>query len=188
MAGVERLSLDRMKGAFVGLALGDAYGRPIEFTRLPAVRTARVVIAKGEFRWTDDTHMSLYLGEAILDQSPGALDIDKFGAAVGKRFVEWSRDPLTPSTAPGNTCLTGAEAFARHGDWRRSGVAASDGCGAVMRICPLAFAWKGFELSEAARVQARVTHAHPNALEAAVAGSHEPAAVRHDGQQVSSYE
>jgi ADP-ribosylglycohydrolase len=41
-----------------------------------------------------------------------------------------------------------------------------------MRICPLPIAYAGDDLTTAARVSSRVTHAHPDAVEAAVAASH----------------
>lgn len=164
--------LDRAQAAFLGLALGDAYGRSLEFVLLPDVRSTPVLIRAGSFLWTDDTHMSLFLARAVLDQPEGSpLDEDRFGRAVGARFAEWVNDPLTPSTAPGTTCLRGARAFIRHGDWQRSGDRASDGCGAVMRIAPIALAWQDISLVQAARVSSIVTHAHPNAVEAAIAGS-----------------
>lgn len=162
---------DRCAGAFLGLALGDAWGRPLEFLRGPAVRSSAVSLRPGEFHWTDDTHMALYLAEAVLAQPPGPLDADAFGRAVGARFLAWLHDPLTPSTGPGSTCLRGAREFERGGDWRTSGDPGSDGCGAVMRVVPLALAFEGGDLLLAAEVQARVTHAHPNAIEAAVAGA-----------------
>lgn len=168
------IELARARGALLGLAAGDAYGRPLEFLRLPAVRTHPVDIRPGAFRWTDDTHMALYLADALLDVpaaalAPGALDEDALGHAIGSRFVAWSHDPLTPTTAPGRTCLTGAARYEAHGDWRRSGVVESDGCGAVMRIAPLGIALDGEVLAAAAEVSARVTHAHPNAVAAAAA-------------------
>ncbi|MCB9759401.1 MAG: ADP-ribosylglycohydrolase family protein [Alphaproteobacteria bacterium] len=163
---------DRSLGAFWGLALGDAYGRTLEFVTGSAVRTRPVSVAPGDFMWTDDTHMSLYLALAILDQPPGRLEREAFGNAVGRRYVEWMRDPLTPSTAPGGTCLRGAAAFARHGDWGRSGDRGSDGSGAVMRVCPLPIALQGEDLSRGAYVSSVVTHAHPNAIEAAMAAAH----------------
>ncbi|MCK6504198.1 ADP-ribosylglycohydrolase family protein [Myxococcota bacterium] len=163
---------DRATAAFLGLALGDAYGRPLEFVLLPEVRTSPVQTRAGLFHWTDDTHMSLFLARAVLDQpARAALDQDAFGRAVGRRFAEWAEDPLTPSTAPGSTCLRGARAFARHGDWQRSGDRGSDGCGAVMRVVPIALAFQGAELVDAARISSIVTHAHPNAVEAAIAGA-----------------
>ncbi len=138
---------------------------------MPEVRHAPVIVHDGTFRWTDDTHVSLYLARAVLDVPAGPLDVDAFGGAVGRRFVEWAQDPLTPSTAPGTTCLRGARAFMRSGDWRRSGDPRSDGCGAVMRVVPLAIGFDEAQLPQAARVSALLTHAHPNAVEAAIAGA-----------------
>lgn len=164
--------IDRARAAFLGLALGDAFGAPLEFVHGPAVRTHPVRVAPGEFRWTDDTHMALYLAEAVLAHGPGPVDVDRFGHEVGSQFARWLDDPLTPSTAPGTTCLAGARAWRRTRDWRTSGVPTRPGCGAVMRICPLPLAYTGDDLTTAAEVSARVTHAHPDAVEAAIAGSH----------------
>ncbi|EGV19199.1 ADP-ribosylglycohydrolase family protein [Thiocapsa marina] len=158
---------DRARAALFAHACGDRFGAPLEFVKDASVRTRPVHLG----HWTDDTHMSLYLGEAILEHGPGTLDPDRFGTLVGEAFVRWSHDPLTPSTAPGNTCLTGAARFERDRDWTTSGVRASDGCGAVMRIVPLALVYRGDELIEAARISALLTHAHPNAVEAAIAGA-----------------
>ncbi len=163
---------DRARGAFLGLALGDAYGRSLEFITGDRVRTKRVVMPSSAFMWTDDTHMALYLADALAALGPAALrhfPEDDFGRAVGAAFVRWSHDPLTPSTAPGNTCLAGAAAFEATGDWRRSGVRSSDGCGAVMRVVPLPIVLSGAPLVAAARVQAVVTHAHDNAPATAIA-------------------
>jgi len=160
---------DRALGSFLGLALGDAYGRPLEFISGARVRTAPVPIRPGEFVWTDDTHMSLYLAEAVLAQGPDRLNDDSFGNAVGAAFSRWLDDPLTRSTAPGTTCTAGVRSWRRSRDWRTSGVADSDGCGAVMRVAPLGIAFAGDELDRVAAISAQVTHGHPNASEAAVA-------------------
>lgn len=123
-------------------------------------------------RWTDDTHMALYLAEACLRHGAAPLDEDRFGDLVGEEFSAWLDDPLTPSTAPGTTCMAGVRRWRQSRDWRTSGIAESDGCGAVMRICPLALAFEGDELTRAASVSALITHGHPNAVAAAVAASH----------------
>lgn len=163
--------IDRAHAALLGLACGDRFGAPLEFVTDASVRSRDFPLG----HWTDDTHMSLYLGESILAYGPitaaSPFDPDRFGTCVGEAFVRWLHDPLTPSTAPGLTCLAGVRHFASHRDWRTSGVVSSDGCGAVMRIVPLVLAWRGDTLLEAARVSALVTHAHPTALEAAMAGS-----------------
>lgn len=160
----------RAEAAFLGLAIGDAYGRPLEFVGGDDVRTEPVDTGSGTFRWTDDTHMAMYLAKAVLDLPPGPIDEETFGHVVGKRFVEWLHDPLTPTTAPGLTCTSGARAYESKRDWRTSGNPESDGCGAVMRICPLPIALDGDDLMMAAVVSALITHAHPNAVAAAMAG------------------
>jgi ADP-ribosylglycohydrolase len=161
---------NRGRAAFLGLALGDAFGRSLEFVRLPTVRTLRVDMSQP--RWTDDTHMALYLAEACLGHGGAPLEEDRFGDLIGEQFSAWLDDPLTPSTAPGNTCLAGVRRWRQSRDWRTSGVAESDGCGAVMRICPLALTFEGDDLTRAARISAVITHGHPNAVAAAVAASH----------------
>ncbi len=166
------IPVERARGALLGLALGDAWGQPLEFLQGRRVRTQPVSLEPGIFRWTDDTHMALYLAEALLSLPPGPFDEQAFGDAVAARWVAWLHDPLTPSTAPGNTCLRGMQRFEATGDWRSSGDPRSDGCGAVMRIAPLALALEGVALTRAAQIQAAITHAHPNAVEAAVAASH----------------
>lgn len=160
---------ERSVNALLGLALGDAYGRTLEFLSGNAVRTR--VVDTTALRWTDDTHMSLYVAEAVVEHGPGPFDDDRFGEAIAQAFNRWFDDPLTPSTAPGNTCMAGVRNWRRGKDWRTSGVKDSDGCGAVMRIGPLPMAWSGAELVRAARISSQVTHAHPNALDAAEIGS-----------------
>jgi len=166
------IPLDRARGAFLGLALGDAWGQPLEFLQGEAVRATPVSLEPGVFRWTDDTHMSLYLAEAVLSLPPGPFDERVFGPAVGEHWLRWLHDPMMPSTAPGNACLRGVRKFEASRDWRSSGDPGTDGCGAVMRIVPLALALEGAELTRAAQVQAMLTHGHPNAVEAAVAACH----------------
>ena len=157
----------RALASFIGLACGDCYGRTLEFISSDVVYTKPVDLEK--FMWTDDTHMSLYLADAICKagwrSEPGGPTIDALGNAIGESFVQWSEDPDTPGTAPGTTCLMGARTFKACGDWRLSGVAASDGCGAVMRVLPVSIAYGGMDLIQASQASAAVTHSHINAVE-----------------------
>jgi len=70
----QQLLTERASGAFLGLALGDAFGRPLEFARGEDVRTRPVSIEPGKFKWTDDTHMAIYLARAVLDVSGKPFD------------------------------------------------------------------------------------------------------------------
>ena len=174
----------RAVAAMKGLALGDAYGRPLEFLSGSSVHL-HGVDTDVEMMWTDDTHMSLFLAEAIFET--GRFALEDFAPAVGRAFVRWLNDPLMPSTAPGGTCLRGARSFAVSGDWKTSGDKNSDGCGAVMRVLPVAIAFRDEdEMIAAAIAQAMVTHAHPNAIEASVAGA---LLFRHvlDGNELTPY-
>jgi ADP-ribosylglycohydrolase/protein-tyrosine phosphatase len=115
--------------------------------------------------WTDDTHMTMYVAKAVLAIRFSYSD-DTFGCSLGRQLLAWYYDPLTPSTAPGNTCLSGMANYARDGEWRTSGIRGSDGRGAVMRVAALPIVYQGDTLTAAARVSAAITHAHPNALAA----------------------
>ena len=159
------------EAAFLGLALGDAYGRPLEFVSGERVRTTKVQLDSTLFMWTDDTHMSLYLADAVLQMPQDRFQEEEFGHLVGSSFSLWFEDPLMPSTAPGNTCLAGVRNYREINDWRHSGVKTSDGCGSVMRICPLGISYSGEILDKAAEISSLITHAHPNAVATCVAAS-----------------
>jgi hypothetical protein len=53
---------DRTIARILGLALGHANGRPLEFLRGPAGCAKSVLIAPGHFYWTDDTNMDFRNG------------------------------------------------------------------------------------------------------------------------------
>ena len=158
---------DRAVAAVLGLALGDAYGRPLEFLSGDAVRNTYVSVDPNDFMWTDDTHMSIYLGQALLNCS--FFEEDAFGKELGNQFLLWTDDPLTPTTSPGNTCLAGMRNYAALRDWKTSGITASDGCGAVMRVVAIPLVLSDDHLQKAAEISAKITHAHPDALASAVA-------------------
>jgi ADP-ribosylglycohydrolase len=160
---------DRAIGSFLGLALGDAFGRPLEPLQGAAVRALPVDVSGDRFDWADATHMALYLASAILEQAPDRLDENVFAKSVGKAFCRWLADPSTASAAAGAGCLKGVGTWCRTRDWHTSGVPDSDGSGAVMRIAPLGVAFAGAELDRTAFISAKLTHGHPNAAEAAVA-------------------
>ncbi|MEJ2387833.1 MAG: ADP-ribosylglycohydrolase family protein [Chromatiaceae bacterium] len=97
---------NRATAAFLGLALGDAFGAPLEFLRGPLVCSRPVPIESGRFDWTDDTLMAIYLAEAVLAQGPDPLDEDAFGTAVGEAFSRWL-DSARAAGSPRSPCRLG---------------------------------------------------------------------------------
>ena len=159
----------RLEGAFLGLALGDAYGRTLEFVSGEAVQQNVVLLDANTFMWSEETHISLYIADAVLQMPQSKFDGEQFGHLVGTYLTTWLDDPLMPSTNPGNTTLAGVRNYKDVKDWRLSGVKTGDGSAAITRLCPLALAYDGSVLDEAAQITAQITHAHPNAMAAAFA-------------------
>lgn len=151
----------RARGAYLGLAVGDALGATVEFM------TAReIAVELGEHKditgggWlrlrpgdvTDDTTMSLALGYAILEQ--GKIEAD----AVADAFNCWLRGkPIDV----GNTVRKGIVNYRLTGESEAPENFYDAGNGACMRSVPVALATYGQDSESvklASRQQAHVTH------------------------------
>lgn len=153
--------LGRATAAYLGLAIGDALGATVEF-----MTPKEIVLAHGVHRditgggWlrlkagtvTDDTTMSLALGEAILrDGSVNAL-----GAA--RAFDAWMR---AKPVDIGNTVRRNLIQFRKTGQPEAPPSEHDAGNGAIMRALPVALACTGQPPENALfawRAQAHVTH------------------------------
>lgn len=145
--------MDRIRGAILGLACGDALGAPIEFQSREAVQAKwgrlTEMVGGGPWmpnEWTDDTGMMLCVAEGILENPDDPVE------AVGARFLEWRRDAKdignTIRATLGGCRGSWAEASRSHPN-AKIGRAASNG--SLMRILPVALA----ESREAAQQGAR---------------------------------
>ncbi len=155
----------RAVAAYLGLALGDALGATLEFMTpreiVAQYGVHRRIVGGGWLRLragavTDDTTMSLALGEAIL-ACGGQVD----ALSVAQAFDAWMRDKPVDI---GNTVRRGVLHYRQTGQ----AVVAMDeqaaGNGACMRVLPVALALFGKEeahVREACRIQAQVTHNNP---------------------------
>lgn len=162
--------LDLYRAVALGSACGDATGWPTEFLSLGAIRRRYGPHGLRELPEpaivTDDTQMMLALGQGILDAC-GSPDPEITMAFVAERFAAWSISPDN-NRAPGSTCMAACAALRRGASWKESGIKRSKGCGAVMRVQPIALAYTDREeLATMARASAVVTHGHPAALAAA---------------------
>jgi ADP-ribosyl-[dinitrogen reductase] hydrolase len=165
---------DRAVGALVGLAVGDAIGTTLEFSRRDAQPALTDMVGGGPFRlqpgeWTDDTAMALALADSL------AADPDLDEADLMSRFVDWQRSGSYSCTG---RCfdigVTTRQALSR---FRASGnpVAGSTdqmsaGNGSLMRLSPVAIRhWSEPEsLASIAARQSATTHAAAEAVSACV--------------------
>jgi ADP-ribosyl-[dinitrogen reductase] hydrolase len=155
---------DRALGAYVGLAVGDALGATTEFMtprEIEATYGLHDQIRGGGWlklkpgQVTDDTQMSLALGQTIIERS-GVESL-----AVAEAFSNWMRGKPVDI---GNTVRRGIIHYRSTG---QSSVDVNDydaGNGACMRSLPVAlyccFASEQ-ALCEASRLQAHTTHNNP---------------------------
>ena len=159
----------------LGLAIGDALGRPTEFLdSMDAIRqrfgpdgvTDFVPDAHPLGTYTDDTQMSLCVARALVRAGSDALDA--LMTEIAREFVEWSRSPDNDRAA-GVTCMHGCRNLARGIPWREAGIVESKGCGSAMRTVPIGLFFFDNEpkLIDVARASSQPTHGHPTALAAA---------------------
>lgn len=163
-----RLQLDRARGVLLGTFVGDALGMPFEGAPPAAIseRVDMVDARLGRGTYTDDTQMAIALAESLLEC--GGVDEEHLGRAFLAAY-----DPRRGYGSGTRAVLTlisegvaAVDAAARVFDGQ-----GSLGNGAAMRVAPVAvlYADDPQGLVDAARRSARVTHAHPVGIDAAVA-------------------
>lgn len=161
---------DRALGAYLGLAIGDALGATVEFMRPREIAAQYGVhrdmlgggwlkLARGQV--TDDTTMSLALGDAIL--RAGRLTDDAHEALlrqIGDAFVDWWRAKPVDC---GNTCRRGILRYLHEGTLAAPLNDGDAGNGALMRNLPVVLATLGDDpaFERVSLGQARMTHHHP---------------------------
>ncbi len=159
--------LDRARGALLGTFTGDALGMPFESAPPGAVpeRCEMLDARLGRGTYTDDTQMAIALAESLLEC--GGLDEEHLGRAFLAAY-----DPRRGYGSGTRAVLALISEGVPVAD---AAVRAFDGCGslgngAAMRVAPVAVRYEHDHeaLLDAARRSARVTHAHPVGIDAAV--------------------
>jgi len=162
--------MDRALGAYLGLALGDALGATVEFMTPREIRhrfaaqggVHRHIVGGGWLRLapgqvTDDTTMSLALGEALLRGERAGRPFDT--RLIAEAFLAWWRGKPVDC---GNTCRRGILRFLQQGSLSGEPNDGDAGNGALMRNLPVALATLGDDATfeRVAIAQAHVTHHH----------------------------
>lgn len=162
-------SLDRAKGALLGLAIGDALGTTLEFLPRDA-KHADDMVGGGPFRlkpgeWTDDTSMALCLADSYL----ACMRFDH--ADYLERLCRWYKQGENSANGVcfdiGNATCLALEGWLRQGlDWSGNTDPNTAGNGSIIRIAPTAIFRRHMLPStwREAQSQSRATHRAPEAL------------------------
>jgi ADP-ribosylglycohydrolase len=140
-------TIERYRGALLGLAIGDAVGTTLEFKQPGSFAYHDDMTGGGPFglapgEWTDDTSMALCLAESLIERA-GFDPVDQL-----TRYRRWFRDGHLSSTGRcfdiGNTVLDALRRFEDTGDgYCGSPDAYAAGNGSLMRLAPVALAYAG---------------------------------------------
>ena len=155
--------VEKAKGAFVGLAIGDALGATTEFMTPEEIKLQygvhKQIIGKGWLylkagQVTDDTEMSMCIGRAIQKSQGWNL------TAVAEEFADWVKGRPVDV---GSTCARGIRNYILHQTLEAKPSRWSAGNGALMRMLPVALYTLGNEnfLAQYVVEQAHLTHNNP---------------------------
>lgn len=165
------IATDRAIGAFLGLACGDALGRPIEFNSREQIEEyyGRVteMLGNGTHRKppgtiTDDTQMALCIARSLTEN--GGFE----PADIADRFIDWYNSGpfdiglMTRASIENLKSGTSWDEAGRQ-VWENRAEGNNAGNGSVMRCVPHALAFAGdYEtLAEVSRQSSAITHADP---------------------------
>lgn len=153
----------RARAAFIGLAVGDALGAPVEFMTAGEIRAKygvlKEIVGGGWLRLrpgqvTDDTEMSLCVARAIVAAGGWSL------GGIAEEFAGWLK---TKPVDVGDTCRRGIRNYMLKGELETPFNQWDAGNGAAMRMLPAALFTLGDDdlLQRCVLEQARITHNHP---------------------------
>ncbi len=156
---------DRICGAVLASALGDAFGAPYEGGVVERLVWLLLGKSKGKRRWTDDTQMSIDVIESLL--ACNRVDQDDLAQRFARSY-RWSR-----GYGPGAARLLQRIRQGEH--WQTAHRAiysnGSLGNGGAMRAAPLGLFYRTEDEKEAVqavRSATLITHAHPAGQDGAV--------------------
>jgi len=135
---------DRYRGAFLGLAVGDALGTTLEFKAPGSFKPITDMLGGGPFglkpgQWTDDTSMALCLAESLIEK--GGFDPkDQMD-----HYCRWWLEGHLSSTGTcfdiGATVRTSLESYLRSGEpFAGSADPFTAKNGSLMRLAPVPLA------------------------------------------------
>lgn len=165
------MNTDRAEGILLGLACGDALGRPVEFHTPAQIAnkhgTLTEMIGHGTHNQptgtvTDDTDMALCIARSLVER--GEFDPEN----IARRFVEWYESgpfDIGLMTSDALRRISTGKSWDEAGQdvWEESTEGSNAGNGSVMRCAPLAITYASHvdRLQRVSRDTSRITHADP---------------------------
>lgn len=164
--------LQKMAGALLGLAIGDALGAPLEFRSRCRFTPISDMTVGGKFEmrlgeWTDDTAMALCLADSLIECN-GFDAQDQMD-----RYIRWGNEGYNSTRSHafgvGKTVAKALMNYQRSGDpYSGSKVPESAGNGSLMRIAPIAifYAHDRDDSLKYAVLSSKTTHAAEECVQA----------------------
>jgi ADP-ribosyl-[dinitrogen reductase] hydrolase len=169
--GISSVSENRAKGVLLGLACGDALGRPVEFKSSATIETEYGtldrMIGNGTHRKpagtiTDDTDLAMCIARSLVD----CRDFNP--EDIAERFVAWyESDPFDIGSMTSDSLrrIRDGESWddAGYQVWKERPEGQNAGNGSVMRCVPYAIAFADNEekLGYVSEASSAITHADP---------------------------
>ncbi|MFD1564123.1 ADP-ribosylglycohydrolase family protein [Haloarchaeobius amylolyticus] len=159
------------QGILLGLACGDALGRPVEFQAPDRIKRIHgqvtEMLAHGTHGQpagtiTDDTEMALCIARSLVEH--GTFEPEDIAA----RFVDWKQSgpfDIGIMTSSALQRIQNGESWDEAGqrEWQASMEGSNAGNGSLMRCAPYAIAYRNepAELVDISRQSSAITHADP---------------------------
>jgi ADP-ribosyl-[dinitrogen reductase] hydrolase len=157
---------DKCLGGWIGLAVGDALGAPIQFKPRDTYSHVKGYTSGGTFNlepgyWTDDTSMALCLAETLIER--GEYDQRDYG----ERLIRWVEEGYNSSLPKcfdiGQATLRAISNIKRTGP-ESSGINEENACGngSIMRLAPIPIFYRNApDLAKKFSIlQGVITHSH----------------------------
>jgi ADP-ribosylglycohydrolase len=162
----------KLRGYLFGTACADALGRPVEHLTLEQIKKKYgekgILELPPNSPWTDDTQLMLVLARGLLRGAE--LDVPELMDRISEELVLWLDEP---DLGAGSTTRGAALKLMDGAHWSKSGIR-SKTCGSLMRAGILGFVYRNDppKMVKVALVSGRITHSHPVAEAASIAGAY----------------
>lgn len=160
---------NKVRDAFLGLAIGDALGVPFELAERSVLKANPVTDMVGHLAhdkppgtWSDDGSLTFCVADSLIE----GFDVER----MGKSFLAWFDDGHWSADGKafgsGGTTRAALKKIREGGPCENAGLATmeSNGNGSLMRTLPLAFYLRDkdtYEKWTVIRSVSSITHAHP---------------------------